>query len=346
MTNCSILILDEDDYTWSVIQSDLEQRGYKNLTRIKNGMQLPVELKHFLPDIVIFNYQYHQPDSVMLCNLVKTMAPEAAVIAIVSSGPASKAVRLWASQTNCIDVVIEKPLSDERFFMTLKDISKGKQAAKILNQRTKMLESLIPEAAVVAVDGAEVNKEEAELVEAAVLFTDIRRSSQAITNFPPREFFALLNQMLSQQAKMIREHQGSVIKYTGDGVMAVFRGVGRSHLALRSALKLAENSKTSPLPFGVGLAEGLVMAGMVGDANHSGQRKQYDVIGATVHLASRLCSMAEVSEVIATQQLHHAARLYEPSTRQIGQISVRGFDQGIDCVAFSYAGIDSIGVTK
>lgn len=336
MTEERILIIDEDDYTWSVLGADLSQRGYRNLARIKSGIELPLELKASIPDVVIFNYHYHQPDSVVHCNVIKAMVPTASVIAIVAAGPAIKAVRAWVKQTNCIDVIIEKPLSDERFFITLQEIFNNKLTAKTMSRRASLLEKLLPEAAVSVLDNEYIDNQEAELIEAAVLFTDIRKSSEAIARLPPREFFETLNMILSNQASMIREHQGSIVKYTGDGLMAIFRGMGRSHLALRSAIKLAESSFASPLPFGVGVSEGLVMAGFVGDANNAGQRRQFDVIGANVHLASRLCSMAESGEVIATRQLHQAARLQEPSSRQIGQVSVRGFERGVDCVAFSH----------
>lgn len=69
--------------------------------------------------MVIFNYHSDTLDSLIVCGTVKLMAPLAAVVAIVSPGPALKTVRGWAKQTKSIDVVIEKPLTDDRFFNTL-----------------------------------------------------------------------------------------------------------------------------------------------------------------------------------------------------------------------------------
>ena len=73
---------------------------------------------------------------------------------------------------------------------------------------------------------------EAEIFEAAVPFTDIRGSSQLIQEIPPNDFFELLNRLLNAQAQQIHLFEGAVVKYTGDGVMAIFRGRGRSYLAL------------------------------------------------------------------------------------------------------------------
>jgi adenylate cyclase len=175
------------------------------------------------------------------------------------------------------------------------------------------------------------------MFEAAVLFTDIRGSSRLIRELPPREFFLRLNQVLSAQTKQISRFEGSVIKYTGDGVMAIFRGMGRSYMALRCGLELASMSHTQELPFGIGIAEGLVLAGLIGDSNHAGQRHQYDVISATVNLASRLCGLAGEGEVMTTRNIEAAARFATPVARPIDGVAIRGFDRKIDCVAFNPA---------
>lgn len=106
-------------------------------------------------------------------------------------------------------------------------------------------------------------------------------------------------------------------------------------MALRCALDLAGASNSHELPFGVGVAEGLVLAGLIGDSSLAGQRRQYDVIGATAHLAARLCGMANSGEVIATRSINTVAKISSPLPRSIGNQSIRGFDSGIDCVAFN-----------
>ena len=241
-------------------------------------------------------------------------------------------MRELAKQAECIDLIIEKPLSDERFYLAVEDLLKVKAAARELETRANKLSKLIPEAALAALD-KDVDTD-AELFEAAVLFTDIRGSSQLIREMPPREFFQLLNQLLSSQARKIQQYEGSVIKYTGDGVMAIFKGMGRSYLALRCGLELAAESKSQRLACGVGITEGLVLAGLIGDSHQSGQRRQYDVIGANVHLAARLCNLANAGEVITTKRVNAIARLSDPKPTEIGTVSIRGFDSDIDCVAF------------
>lgn len=327
-----LLLVDSDSYTSSVIIDDLQRRNIRDIQHVAYALELPKVLQLTKPDVVIFNYHSHHPDSLIACSSIKLISPHSAIIVIASPGPALKAVRELAKQAECIDVIIEKPLSDERFYMAVEDLLKVRLATRELEVRADKLSRLVPEGALSTLDSE--FDEEAELFEAAVLFTDIRGSSQLIREMPPREFFDMLNQLLSAQAKRIQQYEGSVIKYTGDGVMAIFKGMGRSYLALRCGLELAAESKTQKLACGIGITEGLVLAGLIGDSHQSGQRRQYDVIGANVHLAARLCGMANPGEVITTKRVSNIARLSSPEPREIGGISIRGFDNGIDCVAF------------
>ncbi len=333
MKNARLMLIDSDAYTRSVLVDQLAQRGYDDVKLVNSALELPALLESAHPDVVIFNYQSDKPDSLSALTTVKQLSPQAATIAIVSPGPALKAVRAWSQQTLGIDMVIEKPLSDERFFMTLRDLLQVKTALRELQSKTQRLSNLVPEGALSTIERSV--DAESELFEAVVLFTDMRGSSQLIRKMPTRSFFKLLNQSLTAQSSQIRRHKGSVIKYTGDGVMAIFRGTGMSYLALRCALDLAIDSNDHELPFGIGVAKGLVLAGLIGDSNHAGQRRQYDVIGATAHLAARLCAMATPGEVIATANINAVAKVSSPTPRAIGNVSIRGFNHGIDCIAFN-----------
>lgn len=332
MQHPRLLLLDNDPYTSSVLIDDMRQRGISELQHVANALDLPKVLQDVKPDVVIFNYHSQYPDSLIACSTIRLICPNSAIVSIASPGPALKAVRELAKQADCIDLIIEKPLSDERFYLAIEDLLKVKAATRELEARADKLSKLIPEAALSALEND--FDTDAELFEAAVLFTDIRGSSQLIRDMPPREFFQLLNQLLSSQAKKIQQYEGSVIKYTGDGVMAIFKGMGRSYLALRCGLELAAESRSQRLACGIGITEGLVLAGLIGDSHQSGQRRQYDVIGANVHLAARLCNLANAGEVITTKRVNAVARLSDPKPTEIGTVSIRGFDSDIDCVAF------------
>lgn len=334
MSGTNILLLDREAHTASMLVEELASRGFGNVRRVGSGLDLPAAVGQSVPDIVIFNYHADQPESLAACGTIRLMAPLAAIVALASPGPAMKAVRDWSGEGGCIDAVVEKPIFFERFFATLDNLRQAQAASRKLQSQSARLSGLVPEGALLAAESE--SGADGELFEAAVLFTDIRGSSGLIRSMATRDFFALLNDQLSTHSRLITRFEGSVVKYTGDGVMAIFRGMGKSYLALRCALELARTGAAAPLPFGTGVAQGLVLAGLIGDFNRAGQRRQYDVIGATVHLAARLCSMADAGEAVTTRNLNAIARITTPPPRHLGRVSIKGFERDVDCVAFSF----------
>ena len=332
MIHSKLMLLDKDSYTSSILAGNLLKRGFKNIKTVMDVNHLPTAVAESRPDIVVFNYHFDEFDSLGLCSTLKRISPQSIVVAIVSPGPALKTVESWSKQTKSIDLIVEKPLSDERFFLKLEDLLRAKISSKASEKNVQLLGNLVPEAAIAAITNNDDN--EAKMFEATVLFTDIRRSTELIRELPPREYFELLNNLLSAQAKIIKQFEGSVIKYTGDGVMAIFKGAGRSYLAMRCALELTKTSNIIKLSYGIGVADGLVLAGLIGNSQSENQRHQYDVIGAAVHLASRLCGMANAGEVITTKKLIAVANFNENSVRTVGRQSIKGFNEEIDCVAF------------
>ncbi len=333
MTGSRIVLVDSDGHTAGQLVAELARRGFDPVTVAATPSALPPLLACGAADVVIVNHRYQEEGVLAACGIARRVVPDCATLVVAAPGPALAAVRAWARETRSIDVIVEKPFFDERFYLVLTELLAGRAAARQARSRAERLANLVPAGALVP--GGEAIDPQAELFEAAVLFTDIRDSSRLITQIAPREFFDLLNHVLSEQTARIHAAQGSVVKYTGDGVMAIFRRMGRSYLALRCGLELAALSSRQRLPFGVGIAQGLVLAGLIGDAGNTGQRRQFDVIGATAHLAARLCAQAEPGQVVATSSVNAVARVQTPAPRPIEKVSIRGFERPVDCVAFS-----------
>lgn len=331
-----LLLFDADAHTAAVLVAELARRGHAAVRIVADAAQLPAMLASHAPDVVVINHRYQQSDSLPACSTIRQLAPDASTVVLVAPGPEQRTVRAWAEQTRSIDAILEKPFVGERFFLIVEQLLAAKTVSRELRELrdgAERLANLVPAGALSA--GSAPVDPKTELFEAAVLFTDIRDSSRLITQMPPRDFFELLNRVLSAQAARIQASEGSVVKYTGDGVMAIFRGMGRSYLALRCGLELATMSRELSLPYGVGIAQGLVMAGLIGDAGQTGQRRQYDVIGATAHLAARLCAMAQAGCVVATRSVNAVAQVETRAQRSIGPVAIRGFGQAVDCVEFS-----------
>jgi adenylate cyclase len=131
-----------------------------------------------------------------------------------------------------------------------------------------------------------------------VLFSDLRGFTGISEQISPEQAVSLLSEYLSQVTQIVFKHGGTVDKFMGDGVMAIF-GAPKSHgddasRAVKTGLEMIEMVEARskkwiemigrPLKVGVGINSGDAVVGSIG----SELRSDFTAIGDTVNLASRL----------------------------------------------------------
>jgi adenylate cyclase len=135
-----------------------------------------------------------------------------------------------------------------------------------------------------------------------VLFADIRGFTAFSETEKPEKVVGLLNRFFSLMSEIIFAHGGTLDKYIGDGLMALFGAPQATPEDAKNALKTAvamqnriadlnrelESEAISPINVGIGLHTGEATVGYIG----SEKRSEYTAIGDTVNLASRLESNA------------------------------------------------------
>lgn len=144
-----------------------------------------------------------------------------------------------------------------------------------------------------------------------VLFADIRAFTAISEKEKPEKVVALLNRYFTAMSEIIFEYGGTLDKYIGDGLMALFGAPTASPAdaanALKSAIamqkrivKLNEELQTegfSQIGVGIGLHTGEATVGYIG----SDKRSEYTAIGDTVNLASRLESNAAAGQILISE---------------------------------------------
>jgi adenylate cyclase len=138
-----------------------------------------------------------------------------------------------------------------------------------------------------------------ETIEAALLFADLRGFTALSESSPPSEVIAALDAWFDRIAGSVHAFGGEVLKFIGDGVLAIFPVVGGSpRNACDAALKAVAAARSGmahldearareglpPLPFGVALHLGAMLWGNIGAAD----RLDFTAIGPAVNLVSRL----------------------------------------------------------
>jgi diguanylate cyclase (GGDEF)-like protein len=139
--------------------------------------------------------------------------------------------------------------------------------------------------------------------EVTALFCDISGFTALASRMPPRDVVALLNQYFPVIAEVVVRHGGSLEKYVGDALLAVWgtrsRHADDAKRALTAALEIQQAVRrlaattTPPVAVHIGLNSGLVAVGHIG----SGPLEQVATIGSATNLASRICELARPGQI-------------------------------------------------
>lgn len=150
-----------------------------------------------------------------------------------------------------------------------------------------------------------------------VLFADIRGFTSLSEHENPEKVVGLLNHYFSAMTEIIFAHGGTLDKYIGDGLMALFgaptttpvdpiNAVKAAVAMQKRILTLNEELRTEGFPSvsaGIGLHTGVATVGYIG----SDKRSEYTAIGDTVNLAARLESNASGGQILLSEATHNAA---------------------------------------
>jgi adenylate cyclase len=146
---------------------------------------------------------------------------------------------------------------------------------------------------------------------AAVMFTDIRGFTSTSEQLDASEVTALLNEYFEVMVDVLFQNGGTLDKYLGDGMMALFgvpkddegscdaavRCALRMLTAMRSLNRIREARGEAPISTGIGINFGEVIWGPLG----SRKTMDYTVVGDVVNTASRMCGIAPPEHILITQ---------------------------------------------
>jgi len=175
--------------------------------------------------------------------------------------------------------------------------------------------------------------------EVTVLFCDVRGFTPLSERLSPEEVVLLLNDFYNLMIETTFKHDGTLDKFLGDAVMAVF-GAPLAHpdhsaRAIRTALAMQEgivglNERRArdgkePIAVGIGVSAGEAVAGTVGTED----RMEYTVIGDSVNLAARLESNAKPGQILISHRTYERVRDLVDA-RPLGRIRVKGKEEEVE----------------
>ena len=164
----------------------------------------------------------------------------------------------------------------------------------------------------------------------AMLFSDIRNFTTKCEELEPEQLVAYLNEYFTEMVDVIFSQQGTVNKFVGDMIVAMFGAptaiIEQEHCAIAAAVKMQQRLKEMANTWirdnfitGIGISSGDVIVGNIGSPQHM----DYTAIGDEMNIASRLQGMAKGGQILVTRSVYEAA-IASFEFREFGTLPVKG----------------------
>ena len=181
--------------------------------------------------------------------------------------------------------------------------------------------------------------------EVTVCFLDLRGFTAFAESAEPEEVMGVLREYHAEMGKLVLEHEGTLERFTGDGMMIFFNDPVQvpnpAERAMRMALAMRERVAQLigkwrklgyELDLGIGIAQGYATIGAIGFEG----RWDYGAIGSVTNLAARLCAEARPGQVLVAKRVATTMEdLLE--VEPVGELSLKGFQRPV--AAYSVVGL-------
>jgi class 3 adenylate cyclase len=173
--------------------------------------------------------------------------------------------------------------------------------------------------------------------EICVVFLDLRGFTAFAESSEPEEVSEVLAAYHAEMGRIILEHEGTLERFTGDGMMIFFNDPVEVADPEERAIRMAETMRVRirrlgaewrrrgyELDLSIGIAKGYATLGAIGFEG----RRDYAAIGSVTNLASRLCTEAAPDQILMSQRIQ-AAVPDLVSVKEVGPLQLKGFSRAV-----------------
>jgi len=180
-------------------------------------------------------------------------------------------------------------------------------------------------------------------VRAAIMICDLRDFTRISDNWPRDDVIDLLNDYFDAMSEPIARHGGEILKFIGDGLLAIFplsqpsacanllHAVSEARQAMIALNDRNRDIGRAPMNYGIGVHVGDVMYGNIG----SRTRLDFTVIGPAVNMASRLESLTkQLGKTVLLSRAFADFVKRDFDLERVGEYPVRGFSEPVELFAY------------
>ncbi len=343
----TVLIVDDNPDLRRYVSHIISDSGF-NVLLAKNALEGFEIAKNHRPDLIVTDLMMPQVSGLDLIRMIRETEQLRGIPVILLTAKADEDTRIEGVEQGA-DAYLSKPFNDRellaevRNLLALKDTERRVQ--QLNNYLTEsVLRRFLPPTMVKKAATGDLSldlRPEPRLI--TILFSDIVGFTVLANRLQAEGISEILNEYLGEMTQAIFDNGGTVDKFVGDAVMALFgapeelapdeqvrRAIASARQMLRSLDKL--NSRwakqgivggetgVSPVRFRCGIHQGYAVVGMFGGV----LRSDYTAIGPSVNVAARLQEIAEPNSILVSPEV--AAFLDEGEMTVYKPLHLKGFD--------------------
>ncbi|MEP7058871.1 MAG: response regulator [Caldimonas sp.] len=359
-TAAKILVVDDVALNVKLLADLLAVKGYETCTAA-SGPEALQRLADERPDLVLLDVMMPGMSGYEVCAAIRADPAHAMlpVVLVTALDPAQERVKGLDAGA---DDFLSKPVSQAELLARVRSLLRIKSLYDAVRRRevelaelNRTLEQRVadgvqqlervgrlkrffsPHLADLIVAGGAEDPLKSHRREITVVFLDLRGFTAFTETADPEEVMGVLGEYHAAMGRLILEHEGTLERFSGDGIMVFFNDpvqipdaaprAARMALAMQrevAALSSGWKKRGYDLLMGVGIAQGFATIGGIGFPG----RIDYGAIGNVTNLAARLCAEARGGETLLSQRV---TALLEGlfATEPVGELALKGFHRPV-----------------
>jgi adenylate cyclase len=344
-----ILVVDDTANNVKLLKDLLSMKGYAVVTA-SSGAEGLEQIDKERPDLVLLDVMMPGMNGYDVCRKIREN-PDTAILPVVMVTALDPGPERIKGLEAGADDFLTKPINQPELLARVRSLLRIKQLWNRITEMNRTLEQRVgdqvaqlermgrlkrffsPHLAELIVGGGAEDPLKSHRRDITVVFLDLRGFTAFAETAEPEEVMGVLREYHAEMGRLVLEHEGTLERFTGDGMMIFFndplpvdnpaeRAI-RMALAMRARVtNLAQGwrKRGFELDFGVGLAKGYATIGAIGFEG----RWDYGAIGTVTNLAARLCGEAKPGQVlISSRMVGTIEELVE--VEPVGELSLKGF---------------------
>jgi len=348
-----ILVVDDVPVNVKLLADLLTIKGYDVVTAA-NGAEALVRVEKDRPGLVLLDVMMPGMSGYDVCRKIRenpatTMLPIIMVTALDPTQERVKGIEAGA------DDFLSKPINQPELLARVKSLLRikvlhdeladwNRTLAQRVEQQLAQLDRLerlkrffSPQLAELIVSGETEDPLKSHRREITVVFLDLRGFTAFAETSEPEEVMGVLREYHAVMGRLILAHEGTLERFTGDGMMIFFNDPVPVADAAERAVRMAAamrgevdellvkwRKRGYELDFGVGIAQGYATIGAIGFEG----RMDYGAIGTVTNMAARLCGEAKPRQILISQRVLGAVEALV-EVEDLGSLTLKGFSKPV-----------------